>query len=127
MRSRLTEDMVVESDISALPGNIVRARDALRLSQMEVANRMQVDRTVIARYESGKRTPRADNLQRLAAALETTPDALLGKDAQVHESDFEGEWAELKRLVMELPPEMQGMFFTLSKGTAVSLKQHGSS
>lgn len=60
-----------------LAENVKAARDLLDLSQEELADEAKIDRTYISGIERGKRNPSIDLLARLAAALKTTPAALL--------------------------------------------------
>lgn len=54
-------------------------RDALRLSQEELASKAKMQATAISHFETGGRKPSFDNLRRLADALETTVDYLMGR------------------------------------------------
>lgn len=60
-----------------LADNVKAARDLLDLSQEELADEAEIDRTYISGIERGKRNPSIDLLARLAEALRTTPAALL--------------------------------------------------
>jgi transcriptional regulator with XRE-family HTH domain len=54
-------------------------RDALKLSQEELGNKAKMQGTAISHFETGTRKPSFDNLRRLADALETTVDYLMGR------------------------------------------------
>ena len=54
-------------------------RDALKLSQEELASKARMQGTAISHFETGTRKPSFDNLRRLADALETTVDYLMGR------------------------------------------------
>lgn len=59
----------------------VRARMVeLKLTQVELAKRLGVAQPTIARTLTQRITPRSDTLMRWAAALETTPQWLLGTE-----------------------------------------------
>lgn len=60
-----------------LAQNVKAARGRLALSQEALADEARIDRTYISGIERGKRNPSMDLLVRLAAALKTTPAALL--------------------------------------------------
>lgn len=66
-------------------------RDALDLSQEELAKKAKLQATAISHFETGGRKPSFDNLRNLADALETTVDYLMGrtdsKDAVVATGD----------------------------------------
>jgi len=54
-------------------------RDALDLSQEELAKAAKLQATAISHFETGARKPSFDNLRKLADALETTVDYLMGR------------------------------------------------
>jgi transcriptional regulator with XRE-family HTH domain len=56
--------------------NMKRARTLLDISQEELGFRCKLNRTTISHYERGSREPGVDALVKLAAGLETTPEAL---------------------------------------------------
>lgn len=56
--------------------NLRRARQAAGISQEELATRTEVHRTEISLLERGGREPRLGMMVKLAAALETSPEAL---------------------------------------------------
>jgi transcriptional regulator with XRE-family HTH domain len=56
--------------------NMKRARLLLDISQEELGFRCKLNRTTISHYERGSREPGVDALVKLAAGLETTPEAL---------------------------------------------------
>ena len=58
--------------------NVKRLRDALGLTQVELAARVGVSQSMIAMIERGKRIPSVHALVTLAQALEVSVDALLG-------------------------------------------------
>ena len=59
--------------------NVKAARQALRFSQEELADKAEIDRTYVSGVERGLRNPSIKVLARLAKALKTTPAALLSK------------------------------------------------
>jgi len=60
---------------------IKNRRKVLDLSQDELAELASLNRVTVAKYESGKVEPGAQALSRIADALETSVDALLGRTA----------------------------------------------
>ncbi|HXF32515.1 MAG TPA: helix-turn-helix transcriptional regulator [Solirubrobacterales bacterium] len=57
--------------------NLLRVRQARKLSQENVADRGAIHRTQISLFESGQRLPRLDTLVKLAGALEVPVPTLL--------------------------------------------------
>jgi transcriptional regulator with XRE-family HTH domain len=60
-----------------LSERIKAAREAAGLTQGALAKTLAVDQTLVCRWENGQE-PRLETLRRLAAALNTTIDALVG-------------------------------------------------
>ena len=58
-------------------GNVRKIRELKGLSQEELAFRAELHRTYVSGIERGIRNPTALIIQRLAVALEITPDRLL--------------------------------------------------
>ena len=54
-------------------------RNALDLSQEELAKKAKLQATAISHFETGGRKPSFDNLRNIADALETTVDYLMGR------------------------------------------------
>ncbi len=54
-------------------------RDERDLSQEELAKKARLQASAISHFETGARKPSFDNLRRLADALETTVDYLMGR------------------------------------------------
>lgn len=54
-------------------------RERLGYSQKELASRAGLQATAVSHFETGTRKPSFDNLRRLADALETTIDYLMGR------------------------------------------------
>lgn len=63
--------------------NVIRRRQALGLTQADVAERLGVARPVYTQIESGRTTPGLDTVERVASALGTTPVELLGAEIPV--------------------------------------------
>lgn len=57
--------------------NIKERREALHMSQEDLAVKSSVSRVSIARYEAGERIPNVDIAARIAAALGCTVDELI--------------------------------------------------
>jgi transcriptional regulator with XRE-family HTH domain len=71
---RAKEDSAI---IQLVAGNVRLRRKAFGLSQEELADEAEVDRTYISQVERGQRNLTISVLNRIAKALKTTPDALL--------------------------------------------------
>ena len=69
---------MADVDIRPLLGARVRAlRDALGLTQEQLAERADMHWTFVSGVERGRRDPRLNTIARLARALGVTPDELL--------------------------------------------------
>jgi transcriptional regulator with XRE-family HTH domain len=66
-----------DADMGRLGTNLRAARKKLGLSQEQVAERSGVHSTEVSRIEAGRRDPRVSTVERLAAAVEVSPDRLL--------------------------------------------------
>lgn len=64
-----------------------QARESFGLSQNDLAQRANISRVSVGNYERGTRKPNSEILMRLAKALHTTPDYLLGKDPYFNSDD----------------------------------------
>lgn len=59
---------------------IKRLRVQAKLTQLQLADAMQVDRSTVAHWEIGTAMPRSEVLPKLADLLGCTTDALYGRD-----------------------------------------------
>lgn len=74
--------------MSANLGNRIAAALAERkMTQRELAERLNVTEGVISRYISGEREPKPDMLANIATALSTTSDYLLGTEERMMSHD----------------------------------------
>lgn len=75
-----------------------------RINQKELAQKAGVTESAMSYYVKGDRTPRSDVLTRIAKALETTTDYLLGTSGSVSEISC-GELQYLQRNLGKLDQE----------------------
>lgn len=74
-------------------------RKALGINQDQLAELASLNRVTIAKYESGKVEPGAQALSRIADALETSVDMLLGREApQMSDAEQDEAMAIRERL-----------------------------
>lgn len=66
--------------------NIKRARMIRNLTQLQLAEKVNKSQSVVAMWEIGKSSPRADDLPELADALECTIDELYEDENEVKEA-----------------------------------------
>jgi transcriptional regulator with XRE-family HTH domain len=64
-----------------LARNIKRCRGILKISQAQLAERVGCSTTLIGNIETKKRFPSAENLDRIASALEVHPSELFMEDS----------------------------------------------
>lgn len=65
--------------IKDLPLKLKALRQSHNLSQKEVAEKLGISPSIISGYETGERTPSADNLLSLSYLYKCSTDYLLGK------------------------------------------------
>ncbi len=63
--------------------NLRRMRKEQKLSQQELADKLEIAQSTVGMWESGKRTPKLEELNRLAGVLKITVSRLIGR----HERD----------------------------------------
>ena len=67
-------------DVQKLIGsNVRKCRLAAKVSQEELAARMDVDQAYVSRLEAGQKNPTATTIQQVAEALDVEPKALFEK------------------------------------------------
>ena len=66
--------------ISGLPQRLKEMRSKSGKSQREVAKLLQLSPSIISSYETGERTPSAENILALAYLYRCSTDYLLGKE-----------------------------------------------
>lgn len=59
--------------------NLKARRESVGMTQAELADKIGISRYSIIEYESCRKSPTLDTAQRIAAALDTTLDYLIGK------------------------------------------------
>ena len=75
--------MADEKAAEAVLGSLIRyKRQATGLSQERLAERLEVSRQAVAKWESGKGFPSAERLLHLGQALDIPVEALLGRAAE---------------------------------------------
>lgn len=70
--------------ISQIGERIKNQRESLGMTQSELGEKIGVTGVAIMRYEKGLRSPKIDIIQRIAEALEITPDYLVGFTREPH-------------------------------------------
>jgi len=68
---------------------IAKKRAELSLSQEELAEKLCVSRSAVAKWETGKGTPDVENLKALAALFQISVDELLGVELREDEPAVE--------------------------------------
>lgn len=64
--------------ISGLGERIKEQRELRRLSQKELADKINVSASIVSNYENGERSPSLESLMALARTFQCTTDYLLG-------------------------------------------------
>ncbi|PKR79212.1 XRE family transcriptional regulator [Halalkalibacillus sediminis] len=86
-----------------------KLREREKFSREQLANKLGVSYSTIAKYESGAREPDFNTLEKLAILFDVSIDYLLGKVDKEKESDFEA-MAEHNRLLEKYGIEDSGFF-----------------
>jgi transcriptional regulator with XRE-family HTH domain len=96
--------------MAELGENLARIRKARRLTQLQLADLVDVQPRLISRWETGESKPQLDHLVRLAEVLEVSLDELVKGDGAGPPSGFDvgnKRLKELCRQVDRLPEEDQ--------------------
>lgn len=81
---------------------LTSARNKKKLTQIEMANRVQLHRSTYAQYEVNRRNPELEKLVRIADELEISIDYLLGrsnKEQELLNALSEEEWLAITNLI----------------------------
>ena len=70
-------------NLAILSERIRQKRKAKRLTQAELADQMQISEMTLRRWETGKSSPRIEDIQQLAKELATSVDYLMGLNEAV--------------------------------------------
>lgn len=95
--------------IRELPEKLRMARQRIGLSQKTVAKKLDVSPSIISGYETGERTPSAENLLALSYLYCCTTDYLLGREKLPQKTvvDVTGLNAKQVQLLSELIDTMR--------------------
>jgi transcriptional regulator with XRE-family HTH domain len=87
--------------IAGIGGRIVNLRESKNWSQKELANKIDINASVMNRIESEERPIKDYELAKIAKVLETTSDYLLGSEPEPHgtESDDSSSLADAEKVV----------------------------
>lgn len=85
-------------------------RENREMTQQELATASGISCRMIQRYECGSSRPRIDAVQRLAAALETTPEKLMGPNDLMLAQAAEQYGSRGVRQAKDLMEEVTGLF-----------------
>jgi transcriptional regulator with XRE-family HTH domain len=106
-----------------ISNNIRIMRKSLGLTQVQLAEKLNLTQSTIAHYERGSRTIETEKLIHLAEVLECSIDELLGKTKlkELEEKPFvhgNSRRAKLIEIFDKLPEVSQKNIFQLAKGLA---------
>ena len=93
--------------------NIRTARKALKMSQDELAEATGSNRVTISHYENGIYFPSVPALEKLAQVLNTTPNALIGKEESENELPKSIEARIVSSGMDKLPKEQREMILNM--------------
>lgn len=74
------EFVVMRKDLKGAIGSVLRAKRVnLGISQEELGERAEVDRTYISILERGLKSPTLETLEKICCALHTLPEQVIGE------------------------------------------------
>lgn len=102
---------------------IAERRKRLELSQEELAYRIGTNQRQVSRYERGANDPTGEVLVKIADALDTTIDYLMGRtstpDRDSHsQNDLSEDEAEIIRLIRRAKPEKRSIMRSIIRELA---------
>ncbi len=103
-----------------LAKNIIAHRKRLRLSQRELAERIHVHQTMVARWETAQILPRRSTLESLAELFEVTHDELF--DSPTEQTGNDRELHELLKLVKTFDSKEKEVLKTVLEAIAIKRK-----
>lgn len=120
---RLTPANLLHWSMADFGKNLVALRKERKLTQMELADLLDIQPRLIGRWEQGKGKPQFDYIIKLAEVLEVSLDRLLRGDESASGTEFEVRNRRLKELckqVDQLKPEDQDV---VCKFLAMAVRQ----
>lgn len=81
--------IIFKGDINMFPERLKTLRSEAKLTQKEIADKLNISQQAYANWEKGKTLPANKNLTKLSEMLNTSTDYLLGKTDQVKKSTFD--------------------------------------
>lgn len=102
---------------------IQEARERKNMRQKDLASRLGIAPNTLSQYETGKREPDFETLKRIADALDTSTDYLLGredtkKEPPAQSKEFSERDIRLVKWFRSLPPEKQKAILIAQDGPA---------
>jgi len=88
-------------------------RESRKLSQQQLADALNINRSTYARYELGQTQPDFETLEKMASFYDVSVDYLLGRKSSEHKADPNDDYdslAEIKKILQEYNVESFGMF-----------------
>jgi len=109
-----------ELNLEEIGSRLSNMRVKLGLSQLELSDQCDINRTFLSRLENGKQSPSFDSLWRISATFGVSIDWILwgngsmmiGNTHAILSQMSEENVASIKK-VLDLPPEVQKTLFTI--------------
>ena len=80
--------IIFKGDINMFPERLKTLRSEAKLTQKEIADKLNISQQAYANWEKGKTLPANKNLTKLSEMLNTSTDYLLGKTDKIKKSTF---------------------------------------
>lgn len=87
---------------AALSGRLKQALDVRGLRPIDLANRTDIPKSMISYYLSGKTTPKADRLYKIAQTLEVSEAWLMGYDVPMSRTPEQKKNDDLVKVIAQL-------------------------
>ncbi len=113
-----------KSNLAVLVGrNIAMHRNKVRLTQKELAKRLNITENAIIRMEKGIIAPKLSRLQQIADGLDCSVSDLFLVSSQQMDSSTKEKIDAIASLMQDLSPAMQQIILELVEKTTAVLKQ----
>lgn len=109
--------------MSIVGDRIKQSREALQMTQSDLASKSGLTPAAISQFETGDRDPALDSLNKLADALEVSVDFLIGRTEDLKDVKIEALFRNMKNLKPEDQKFFQEMYNFLKEKNKIQSKK----